>query len=276
MLSDLHISNFALIEEQKIAFGAGLNILSGETGAGKSIVLQALQFLLGAKLKTDVVRSGAEEAEVQGLFVISKLAAEIREALPDIARGDELILTRSISKAGKSRIFVNGRLANQSILQEISGLLVSVCGQHEQVRLLDGRYHLGLLDSFAGLDDSVKALRLLFDDYSILKREVETLETDSQQLEQRREMLLDKIAELEKVDPVVGLRASLESDVKRYTNAEQIVSLGASVSDQLSGEAGVLEQIKGALVSLQNLARIDPSFGTMCERLQSVRKELLD
>jgi DNA repair protein RecN (Recombination protein N) len=149
MLTELTISNFAIIERQSISFHTGFNVISGETGAGKSIILNALEFILGGKGSPSLIRTGAESLEVQALFDLTVLPDQVRSELPEIVgEGDELVVSRLLPREGRGKVLINGRLGTVALLEEIVRKLVNICSQHHQTKLLDPRYHLDLLDGF--------------------------------------------------------------------------------------------------------------------------------
>lgn len=145
MLRELHIRNYAIIEEQLVSFGEGLNVITGETGAGKSIVLDALQLLFGGRASADSIRDGADELEISATFAVPQARVEL---LPDIARSEELSVARSFARSGRGKVYINGKLATVSLLEEVMRLLVDLCGQSAQVRLLEPKFHLELIDLY--------------------------------------------------------------------------------------------------------------------------------
>ena len=153
MLTELRIRNFAIIEEIGLEFAEGFTVFTGETGAGKSILVDAVDLLVGGRASADLIRAGAEEAEVSGVFSLApgSPVARVLQEQDLISSGEhELILRRILSRAGKNRIHINGRPAPLNVLQSLRGLLVDIHGQHEHQRLLNPRNHLEYLDSFGG------------------------------------------------------------------------------------------------------------------------------
>ncbi|MEW5740972.1 MAG: AAA family ATPase, partial [Myxococcota bacterium] len=149
MLTRLRLSNFAVIEEAEVSFGDGLTVLTGETGAGKSIVIDALGLVIGARAEAEVIRAGADEAQVEALFdKVPELAARLEAlGLPD--DGAEVIVRRTVARSGRARAYVNGSLVTVSVLQRLMRGLVDIAGQHEHLALFDSAEHLALLDSLA-------------------------------------------------------------------------------------------------------------------------------
>src|SRR6185369_16831940 len=151
MLTDLSIRNVAIIDTLQLSFGKGLTVLTGETGAGKSIIIDAVGLIMGARASNDLIRSDTEEAVVEAIFDVSGLP-ELRQQLEDagLEAGYELLVKRSISRSGKNRIFINGGMATLALLSDLSRCLVNIYGQHESQTLLRPENHILLLDAFAG------------------------------------------------------------------------------------------------------------------------------
>jgi DNA repair protein RecN (Recombination protein N) len=153
MLSLLRVRNFAIIDELEVALGPGLNVVTGETGAGKSILIGALQLVLGARARPDAVRTGAERAEIEALFDLrGEDARQARLAEAGVEAADELVVRRVIEAEGRSRAYLNGRLVTLAQLEALARGLVDISSQHEHQRLADSGTHLGYLDAFAGLE----------------------------------------------------------------------------------------------------------------------------
>src|SRR3954463_3346831 len=177
MLQSLTIKNIAVIDSAEIPFKPGLNILSGETGAGKSIVIEAISLLLGSRANTELVRSGCEEALVQGLFDISEIPwiKARMEKLGLESSSDELLVRRTIARSGRHRIHINGEAATLSILQQLCEGLVDLCGQHEHQSLIRPNTQLDLLDRYGSLTDQTKAFGSVFTRMRELEQERDEL-----------------------------------------------------------------------------------------------------
>ncbi|TFG37737.1 MAG: DNA repair protein RecN, partial [Syntrophobacterales bacterium] len=177
MLRELSIKNLAIIDELKTSFTEGLNVISGETGAGKSIIMGALSLLLGDRASNDLIRSAEDAATVEALFDING-KREIREKLDSMGfyQGDDLIMKRIVSRSGKNRIYINGNLATLGMLSSLSEYLVNICGQHEHQVILDTDNHIDILDEFGDLLSLRTGYSNLYNEYEALVRKLGKLE----------------------------------------------------------------------------------------------------
>jgi DNA repair protein RecN (Recombination protein N) len=276
MLSELTISNFAIIEKQSLSFHSKFNVISGETGAGKSIILHALEFILGGKGSASLIRTGAEVMEVQALFDLSSVAPAIRAELPDIVgEDDELVVSRTQPREGRGKVLINGRLGTVSLLEEIVRKLVNICSQHHQTKLLDARYHLELLDGFAENEKGVLSMREAFTAWAAAKRKLEDVEREQASSSQHREELVIIIEELEALPLLkAGRRAELEAQIKKIGNFEKLIQAGQKALSLLSGDDGVggsLREISGAVA---DMARLDASTGSIVKEFELARDAL--
>jgi len=275
MLKWLKINNIALIPALEIEMGPGLTLLTGETGAGKSIVIDSLGLLLGDRASADVVRTGEERATVEAIFDASA-ARSFLEAHGLPIEGDELVVRREVQASGKGRATLNGALVPVSVLRELAPLLAAIHGQHEPQGLLDPDRHLDLLDHHAGLTAGAS----LAEPYARL-REVEgaldRLRRDRREAERRREMLEFQAAEIEKARLQPGEEDALRREKTLQANAGRLAAL--------SGEAyGLLHEDEDAVVArlghvyrrVEELAGIDPAFVPHVEARASVRAQLED
>ena len=176
MLTDLYIKNFAIIDNLHVEFGPGLNILTGETGAGKSIIIDAVNLILGGRASTDLVRTGTEEATVEALFDLSGHPG-ICSALAEtgIECDGELLVKRVVSRSGKNRVFVAGGLSTTAVLGDLSRQLINIYGQHESQTLLKPDNHLRLLDEFGGICPLRDQFAVIYDEYRVTQAEIRRL-----------------------------------------------------------------------------------------------------
>lgn len=276
MLSELTISNFAIIERQSLSFHSHFNVISGETGAGKSIILHALEFILGGKGSTSLIRSGAESMEVQALFDLSAIAPSIRAELPEIVgSGEELVVSRTQPREGRGKVLINGRLGTVSLLEEIVRKLVNICSQHHQTKLLDPRYHLELLDGFAETDDLVEQMRAVHGRWSDARNRLENLRKSEASGAQRREELSIVVEELESVPNLkAGVRGELEAEIKRIGNFEKLLQAGQRALELLTSEDGVRTTLKDLSGALGEMVRFDPSTERIARDFEVARDAL--
>ncbi|MEK6757394.1 MAG: DNA repair protein RecN, partial [Bacteroidota bacterium] len=262
MLKTLLIKNYAVIEEIEVEFESGLNIITGETGAGKSILIDALSLVLGERANADVVRKGADKAIVEAIFSVSG-NRRIRTVLDehDFELQEDLILRREISAKGQSRCFVNDTPATLSVLQEIGDLLVDLHGQHDHQSLLKTEAHIDLLDDFGGLDGLRQEFRSSHDTLTRLFAELEELQAKERQLKERRDLYEFQIQEIDAVAPQLGEEEALESELRILENSEKLFEATSRLHQLLyEGEQAVYDQLVLARNQLEDLSRIDKSF----------------
>ncbi|MEY4700693.1 MAG: repair protein RecN [Pseudomonadota bacterium] len=276
MLSELTVSNFAIIERQSLTFHPHFNVISGETGAGKSIILNALEFILGAKGSTTLIRSGADQMEVQALFDLSEIPQTIRAELPEIVgEGDELVVSRTQPREGRGKVLINGRLGTVSLLEEIVRKLVNICSQHHQTRLLDAKYHLELLDGYADNARLTEKVREAYELWHAAKCELLSLETLEASGAQRREELqhtFDELSALPKLK--AGRRAELEGEIKRIGNFERLNQAGQRALDLLTGDEGLGVKLREVSAVLADLRRYDAATATIINEFEVARDAL--
>ncbi|MDQ2800543.1 MAG: DNA repair protein RecN [Armatimonadota bacterium] len=280
MLVELHVTNFALIDRLNLTFGAGLNILTGETGAGKSIIIDALGLALGGRAGADLVRTGASKATVEAVFDLAHAPAEVRKRLADAGLdGDEeddtLLVTRELSRAGgKSQCRINGRLMPVAVLKEIAEGLVDVHGQHEHQSLLASDRHVDILDNWGGKD--ALALRAevaaLHSEVNALKREREQLRTDARERARMLDLYRFQQDEIAGANLQSGEEEELVSDRSRLANSEKLSAAAADAYAKLSGSergAGAMDGLNAALSAVEHAAALDENLSALTETLQS-------
>jgi len=217
MLTELRIRNFAIIETLTLPLARGFNVLSGETGAGKSIIVGALGLLLGERASTDLIRSGADRATVEGVFDVSdrpELVAMLDERGID-AEESLVVLKREVVAAGRARAWVNGTTVNAGILAEIGRHLVNLHGQHEAQTLLDPDAQRRILDAFAGATDLASSVRDAHDAWSSARRQIADLLRRRAEAEKRADYLRHVVNEIEGAKLVEGEDARLEEEARR-------------------------------------------------------------
>ena len=259
MLKLLRINNIALIPELEVELGAGLTLLTGETGAGKSILIDALGLLLGERASPDLIRSGEERASVEAVFEIEG-ASGLLEERGLSADGDEVVIRRELQASGKGRATVNGALVPVSLLRDLAPRLTIIHGQHEPQGLLDPATHLDLLDHFAGADDG-RPLAEFFRDMRAAEAALERLRGDRREAERRREMLEFQASEIERASLSAGEEEALRVDKARQANAGRLAALSGEAYGLLyDDEQAALSRLGQVFRRVEELAAIDPSF----------------
>ncbi|HEX6268876.1 MAG TPA: DNA repair protein RecN [Anaerolineales bacterium] len=267
MLTELHIQNFAIIDKLDLRFGPGLIILTGETGAGKSIILDAVVMLIGGKADTTFVRTDSDAAFVEGVF---QLRGPEKEAVHFILQREELmddpnyvVLTREIRKEGRSVARVNGRTVNVSLLKELGALLVDIHGQAEHLSLLDSRAHLGLLDRYAEVARPLSDYRQTYHTLLNLRRELHDLQKAQADSERRVEMLTYQAEEIEAAHLKPGEDEELRKERDRLANAESLArnaQEALAVLEEGSPDTPAATDLVGqASQALAALAKLDPA-----------------
>ncbi len=263
MLSSLSLNNVALIKKQAVDFDRGFNCLLGKSGAGKSIIIEALSFCLGAKADKNLIRSGEQNLRVDAVFSDLTNDAETFLAEQDIDVSDELIITRTLNQDGKSSIKINGFPATQKTLQSLSELLVDFCGQHESVGLLNSANHLVLLDKFAG--DALVGLKekvvSLYSRLVELKNQISSLGGDETERERAKDILKFQIKEIEDANLDLCEEDELKSRFEFVSSAEKIFEKVSEVllklDEQRDNAAALLYESKNDLNSLSNFSNIE-------------------
>ena len=268
MLTELRIRNFAIIESVTLPLGQGFNVLSGETGAGKSIIVGALGLLLGERASADLIRAGAEKATVEGVFDVANVRGIV--ALAD-ERGIEvedetLVLKREIATSGRGRAWINGAPVTATVLAEIGRQLVNLHGQHDAQTLLDGESQRRILDAFGGAESQADLVRRIHGELSGVRREITSLSSRRAEAEKRADYLRHVAKEIEDARLSPGEDAKLEDEARVLENADELRTLATTLSDVLSGEeASVLTQLGAAQRPLTSIERIDPVAARMQE-----------
>jgi DNA repair protein RecN (Recombination protein N) len=262
MLTSLSIKNYALIDELIVQFSQGLVIITGETGAGKSIIIDALGLVIGERASTEVVRNGTDKAIVEGTFEISdnkKLHSFLKEH--EIEFSNELIVRREVSVKGTTRCLVNDSAINLSLLKQIGDLLVDLHGQHEHQSLLRPETHIEMLDDFGGLEKLVDEFRAVYRRLKDTTSQLSELRAREAQLKEKLELFNFQIKEIDAVAPQPCEEEQIEAELKILENAEKIVSATSALYGLLyEGENSVHDLLSKANKQLNELAHIDKQF----------------
>ncbi len=259
MLVRLCISNFAIISHLEIGFHPGLNILSGETGAGKSIIINAVNLLLGGRASSELIREGADEARVEGQFHVP-VDSPIREMLEkmDIPFDGEIIIKRTISRKGKNRITINGSIASLSMLSHLGPRLISISGQHANQVLLNPDNHLYLLDDFANLGHHREAVAERVREFKQLSSEISRLAEEISRAEERQELARFQAEEIDRAGLRPGEDKELEEERKKIKFAEQLFRIAGECYGILyDDEDAVISRISHCIRELERGTQID-------------------
>ncbi|HET6489249.1 MAG TPA: DNA repair protein RecN [Syntrophales bacterium] len=278
MLKELGITNFAIIDRLNLALHDGLNVISGETGAGKSILIGAIGLLLGERASSDLIRSDEDAAVVEAVFDIGafkNLKARLQEM--GFRPGRELVVKRVVSRSGKNRVYVDGNLATVTMLGEISEALVNICSQHEHQVLLNPDSHIDILDEFGNLGKQRSAYTALYDEFQRLKAKRDDLAAKNRNRADREEFLRFQVGEIEKADLKPGEDASLQEEKKILLNAAKLTELVTESYEILYGqEEPVLGQLNRVTGHIRDIRRIDPNFNVSDEEMKSLSIQLED
>ena len=286
MLTELRIRNFAIIESLVLPLGAGFNVLSGETGAGKSIIVGALGFLLGERASTDLVRTGSERATVEGVFDIVD-RPEVATLLDE--RGIEVeeqrvVLKREIAAGGRARAWINGSTVTAAVLGDIGRMLVNLHGQHEAQTLLDGESQRQILDAFGGAVDASARTRAAYEQLTRVRTDMASLTARRDDAERRADYLRHVVDEIEGARLVDGEDERLDEEGRRLEHAEELRTLASGMAGALDGEEdAILQRLATVQRSLASIIRIDPAltrlqelFDTAFYALDELGRELVE
>jgi DNA repair protein RecN (Recombination protein N) len=286
MLVQLSIRNVALIERVELELCAGFNVITGETGAGKSMLVDALSLVLGGRAQPDLVRSGADEAEVEALFEVapgSRLAAKLDAA--GIPCDGELVIRRVVQSAGgagarsetRSRAYLNGRLSPVSLLVEIAAELCDIASQHESVSLTDPSTHAEYLDAFGGLQVERKRVAEQVDALATVARELEEVAAHQRGLGERENLLRSQIGEIDDLAPREGEETEIENERARLRNAERLKAASRGAAERLyDGDDAVCDVLARIATDLGQAARVDESLAPHAGVVEQARADLAD
>jgi DNA repair protein RecN (Recombination protein N) len=278
MLQLLSISNIALIDDLRVEFDGALNLLTGETGSGKSIIVDALGVLIGGRFTSELLKSGAERGSIEGLFSLAP-NPQLETLLENsgLQNGDELIVRRELSATGRNKIFINNQLATQTLLRDLRPFLVDIHGQGDQQTLFDPDTHLDLLDSFAGHAALRTEVAEAYERLSRLRRDLAALRKDSAEKFQLVDTLQFQIGELERAQLSLGEDERLEEERRRLANVEKLTTLcQSSYSRIYEDDEAALARLRQTLKEVEELSEYDSSFREYLEGLESARAVLED
>lgn len=275
VLLGLRISNVAVIEEVEVTFGAGLTVLTGETGAGKSILVDALGLLLGGRADADAIRAGCDEASVEGVFERTPVLATRMEELgvPDL--GEEVLVRRVVGRSGRAKAYINGSLVTVGVLARFMRGTVDIAGQHEHVSLFDSGLHRVLLDRYGRLEEQLAAYGRDYAAVAEVVSRMEALGGDESRLRERAEFLRFQLDEINRLDPESGEDVRLDAERRRLAGSEKLKRQSAEAEQLLSGEeSSAVETVGRALGLVTEAAKCDATLAPVAESLGSALAEL--
>jgi DNA repair protein RecN (Recombination protein N) len=274
MLKELRIRNLAIIDDLAVRFGEGLNVLTGETGAGKSIIVDSLGLALGSRAQSDLVRSGEKEAVVQAYFEIEK-----KKGFPDIGvdLSEGIILRRALSAAGKSRAYINDTMVSQQTLAEVGRSLVDIHGQHEHQSLFSVDKHRDFLDAFGKFQNELEGLKTLYQDVEALKRQVADLGQKAKEREQRLDLLRFQVHEIDAAFLSIGEKEKLSEQKTILSNLGRLNELAENAYSALySSEGSCMERLSSIISKVKEMSSIDHSVSPVLNTLESAFPSIED
>jgi DNA repair protein RecN (Recombination protein N) len=282
MLTILNISNIALIDDLTVEFDRGLNLLTGETGSGKSIIVDALGVLIGGRLTSDLLKAGRPRGFIEGLFLVGR-NGELEQVLGeagieiDTADDTEIIIRRELAANGRNKIFINHQLATQSLLRELRPFLVDIHGQGDQQTLFDAATHLELLDAFARVGGLKEAVAACHKRWSSVRRELEALGKQEAEKFQLLDILRFQIDELERARLVMGEDQQLEEERRRLNNVEKLTTLCTESFGLIYEDSdSAITRLRQAARRVEELAGYESTFREYLEGLETSRALLED
>ena len=280
MLQELRIKNFAIIDELEMSFSKGFNVITGETGAGKSIILSAVHLLLGDKATDELIRSSEEEASVEALFDVSrhkKVLEKIKERDPKAQSESEdvFVIQRVLSRSGRGKVFVNGHLATLGRLSEIGEELLSIYGQHEHQSLQRIETHIDILDEFGELVELRDDVENHFEKWASLSAEVSRIRNEKDKRIRERDLMAFQSKEIEASKIQAGEEEVLKEERRILIHAEKLMGFGNLSEEAIYGEEdSALGRIQTVLRKGHEAGSIDPSLSPLLKNLESIQIQL--
>ncbi|MFW6011467.1 MAG: DNA repair protein RecN [Desulfosalsimonas sp.] len=278
MLREIAIKNFAIIDDLRISFEKGLNIISGETGAGKSILINALNIMLGSRADATMIRTGADTAELEALFDLEP-GGPAAQILKEQGYGteEELLIRRIISRNDRHRVYINGRLATMQLLSRLTDNLAGISGQHEHQRLLKESEHLNILDRFAGLTWLRKSVSESYHEILPLVKSLDSLKEQESRQSERIDLLRFQKQEISAAALSPGEEEDIKQALKRLKNAEFLYqSVGGGIEELYNREGAVAERLRSVQKDIEKAAATDPALASMAESLADAAVRIED
>jgi DNA repair protein RecN (Recombination protein N) len=282
MLQELRIRNFAIIDQLELSFCEGFNVLTGETGTGKSIILNAVQLLLGEKASEDLVRSSEEQASVEALFDVSHCRGlqdllKSKRGNTEKEKDDLLLVHRTILRSGRGKSFLDGDLATLAMISEVCGNLMSICGQHEHHSLQKVETHIDILDEFGGLFAARLEFQKRFEKFASLSEEIRRIGAEREKRMRDRELMSFQWKEIESARLEIGEEEALREEQSVLTHAKKLMEYSSFCQESLYSEKGsVIERIQTIIAQGRGATSIDPSLSHLLKSLESTLIQLED
>lgn len=271
MLLALSLKNYTIIDDLSVSFSSGLNIITGETGAGKSVIVDSINIILGDKTSPDYIKSGEDEAHIEAMFDISSdpgLIVKLTDSGFEVPNG-ELLIKRVIYRKARSRVFINGSLSTLNILSDITRGLVDIFSQHEHQSLMREENHVRVLDDFAGLRDEVTAFGEAYKNLTTIKRELNTLEHSQQEYVEKEDYLKYQLNEIDEASLIPGEDVLLEQDKLMLLNSERLITAAKSSYEIMyEKDPSVLGSLKSISDDLLDAAKIDRTLGDIHQLIE--------
>ena len=286
MLTELTITNFAIIDKLHLTFNNGFNVMTGETGAGKSIIIDAMSLLLGGRATSDFVRAGTKSAYVEGMFALSAgVQAQINpileaEGLLDDSQADALLLAREIRATGRNFCRINGRAVSLNLLERVAAPLVDIHGQHHHLSLLRVKQHQAFLDRYGGLGQLRRQVGDVFKQLQTAGKELQTLQVNAQQIARRIDQLTFQVEEIEAANLKPNEEAELGVERTRLANAERLNTITSEayryLVDGLDDQSSAGDLLSQVVQQLMTLQRIDDSSAEMVQLAENITYQIED
>ncbi|WP_296116220.1 DNA repair protein RecN [uncultured Eubacterium sp.] len=280
MLLNLHVKNLALIEESEVTFGSGLNILSGETGAGKSIIIGSVNLALGGKVSKSMLRENAEFALVELIFSVEQEAqAEILRAMDIFPENGEIIMSRKIYASGRSVSRINSETVSASLMRKVASVLIDIHGQHEHESLLAKRNHMKYLDDFAkrALEEKKAALAAVYEEYTTCRKKLEEASLDAEQQAREISFLQYEMDEIDQAELKIGEDEELEADYRKLSNGRKIMEAIAECQELCAeGSKNASDQIGNAVHALRTIAQFDETLEGLAAQIEEIENLISD
>ena len=276
MIRTLQVFDLAVIEQIGLELGPGLNVGTGETGAGKSILLGALALLRGGRISSDLVRTGAKEARVEAILDDPVLLARAREHGLATEDDQELVISRTVSREGRGRIRVNGSLATATVLERVTGEGVEVVGQGEHQQILRADVQAAMLDRFAGVEAEVETVSQLYRRWAGLGRAIAEGRSNAEARLREEDRLRFEIEQIRTVDPRPGEIEELERERTRLAHVDRLARDTADALEVLEGEEGVRDRVAGLRARLSQAAALDRALEDAVRALERTELELAE